>query len=372
MNKKYILFIGMGDWDIPQLELAKQAGFLSIVTNRDMNSLALSICDIPIKADGQDIYGILSALYELGLEDQIAHIYSGTELFTTVAVIAKTLGISWHSPYSAYVCEKKHLMRKAFEMAGLSVPKGQVASSAKDVQALMASSKNTFIVKPSDSLSSQGVRIVDKTDDIAEVIEYSLQYSKLGKVVCEEYIEGTLHDINGILTPAGLIRLGINDKVAGPLPYAVVVEVSAPTSLISQQEEELYQVFEAACRAVGLSLGPVKGDVILSKDGVFYVMEVAPRLHGPLGSLYMIPLSLGVNPMEALFSWLKKSEFKVHEVGQQSTKSILCQAKAVYKEDEETQAIIKVLRKSGIADESKWTSNADVPIYLITKGSWSL
>jgi hypothetical protein len=37
-KKEYILFVGMGDWDVPQLELAKQKGFKTIVTNKNKNS----------------------------------------------------------------------------------------------------------------------------------------------------------------------------------------------------------------------------------------------------------------------------------------------------------------------------------------------
>ncbi|MDP2718954.1 MAG: hypothetical protein Q8P44_03865, partial [Dehalococcoidia bacterium] len=44
--------------------------------------------------------------------------------------------------------------------------------------------------------------------------------------------------------------------------------------------------------------GPVKADAVLTDEG-FKILEMAPRFHGPRGTLWMIPLALGFQPLAA-------------------------------------------------------------------------
>ena len=66
----------------------------------------------------------------------------------------------------------------------------------------------------------------------------------------------------------------------------------------------MYELTEKAARALGADKGPVKADVMRSDfergPGRFYFMEMATRLHGPLGTLHLIPESLGFRPIEAM------------------------------------------------------------------------
>jgi len=54
MKKKYLLFIGMGDWFIPQIEIAKNYGFKVIVTDINKKSKSFKHSDISFNVDGRD------------------------------------------------------------------------------------------------------------------------------------------------------------------------------------------------------------------------------------------------------------------------------------------------------------------------------
>jgi biotin carboxylase len=366
-DKKYVLFIGMGDWDTPQLEIAKSHGLKSVVTNRNPKALALAECDIPIVCDGNDISSILISILHYNLQNQIKFIYTGTELFLTTATIAKIVGVPWHSAESSYISEHKHLMRECFQKGGVKAPHGISVSSFQEFDLkskTIESPQCGWIFKPSDSLSSQGISIAENSSEWKMSFDYAMSYSKSKVVVCEEYIQGTLHDINGIISKNRMYPMGINDKKAGPPPRAVVIEGRAPTSLDSNMQFEYYSIFEKACRAVGLSEGPVKGDAILTEEGNLYIMEVAPRLHGPLGSLYLIPGVYGINPFEELCHYYLNLNIQVHNPLQASKKSLQIESSGNYS-SRDKKNIIKVLRKSGLKDEKKWESNNDVPIYVV-------
>jgi len=363
------MFIGAGDWDKPQLNLAIEAGLKTIVTNQNPESLCLKIADISILADGRDIYKILSFIFENNLQDKILFIYSGTELFTTVSTISKVLNIPWHSILGSYICEKKHLMRKYFSKNNIKTPLGFSAKSFNEFENKKNNLNNNFsnwIFKPSDSLSSKGVSIADSDRDLYDCFSHALSNSLSRIVICEEFIPGTLHDINGILNQGKFYPLGINDKKAAPPPYAVVVEGTAPTILMPQKQDQLYGIFEKACVSVGLTDGPVKGDSILSENGDFYIMEVAPRLHGPLGSIYLLPNAININPFKELIHLNLKKSIKTHNPNKKYGKSIAVQA-VDNLQLIDNNGIIKILEKPGLHDRASWTSNNDVPYYIVKK-----
>ena len=368
--KKYILFVGMGDWCLPQLEMAKQKGYKTIVTNKNKDAAALGKADVPIVADGCDASAILSFLYQKQIEDKITCIYTGTELFLSVALIAQSLNIPWHSPLSAYICGNKSLMREKFKQHNVLHPSGCSAKSSTELIAKVQYKKGKkYVIKPSNSLSSQGITVVNSERELKDAFNYAVQHATSKTVVCEEYVEGLLHDANGILTEDRLIRLGINDKKAGPLPHTVVIEGSCPTTLSKSSQEEIYSLFEKSCRAVGLSHGPVKGDFIVDGEDNVFMMEVAPRLHGPLGSLYLIPNALEINPFEVLLSWFDRGEDNVKEnhLSEHVSGTIFATACDLRENFKEKGKVLNILEKPGISDRKLWKSNYDVPIYIIWK-----
>ena len=221
-----------------------------------------------------------------------------------------------------------------------------------------------WIFKPSDSLSSQGISIAKCELEQKEAFGFAYSFSESKTVICEEYIIGSLHDINGIITKDKFYPLGINDKKAGPPPRAVVVEGSAPTSLSVEKQKILYNLFEKACRSVGLSYGQVKGDSILSENGSFYIMEVAPRLHGPLGSIYLLPNAIKINPFKELIHFYLNKTVNIHNPLKKFKKNVTVEA-VDKKPTIENEKIIKILEKEGLYDKIKWESNNDVPFYLV-------
>lgn len=357
-----ILFIGMGDWDLPQLDWAREAGFRTVATNRNPKAQCLAAADEAVIVDGKDIQQLLAILQRRGLAERVAYVYTGTELFSTASLAASALGVAWHKALAANACENKDIMSDLFRRQGIPHPAGFSGRTVEDIAARISfERRGTWIVKPVDSLSSQGVMIVGGIAELPAAVGEALRVSISGTVVCEEYIRGSLHDVNGIISEDGLIPLGINDKLAGPPPGAVVVEGSAPSVLSAAEQLELYRRFEAACRAVGLGPGPVKGDFIRDGFGELLVMEVAPRLHGPLGSIHLLPNAVGVAPFVELMNYITGRPVTPHDV--HATPRALVRCIALGNDGPDCAAMSYTLTKEGKGDRAQWRSNNDVPKY---------
>jgi predicted ATP-grasp superfamily ATP-dependent carboligase len=300
---KIALFIGLGDWDVPQLEIAKRHGLVTIATNQDSESSGLSACDVPLIVDGEDWEGILREVNRRGLARDIAFVYTGTELFRSAASLAQALGVSWHSVSSVLACQDKSLFASTVASSpAIRIPSTTEARTFQEVLEVSRKFRGKkWVIKPVDCHSSRGVSVALESEaELHFAYLAALAASGSQMVVVQEHVDGTHHDVNAYIDENGeIFRLGINDKRMSEPPDAVVVEVSAPTSLSSEEQETLYQEFGLICKALGLGPGPVKGDFIYSQ-GQQYCLEVAPRLHGPLGSLYAIPLAYGSNTFEKL------------------------------------------------------------------------
>jgi len=77
--------------------------------------------------------------------------------------------------------------------------------------------------------------------------------------------------------------------------WPVEREIRTPSILTEERQQDLYRLLELGSRALGINWGPVKGDAVHTESG-FKLLEVAPRLHGPKNSLYLLPMS-GLDPI---------------------------------------------------------------------------
>ena len=64
---------------------------------------------------------------------------------------------------------------------------------------------------------------------------------------------------------------------------------------------------------MGINWGPVKSDLIVTSSGV-KVFEIAPRLHGPKGTVFLTSISGGTNHLVAILPILIGSSFKNDEI----------------------------------------------------------
>ena len=91
--------------------------------------------------------------------------------------------------------------------------------------------------------------------------------------------------------------MGITDrKFAEDRPAET--EIRAPTELDERRQAELYDLLFQSARVLGIRSGPVKCDAMLV-NGIFKILEVAPRLHGPKATLFALP-AVGIEPLTSM------------------------------------------------------------------------
>lgn len=305
--KKAVLFIGLGDWNCKFIDEAKKFGFGVLATNKNPKSLSLKKADESLVTDGNNIASILNFVFPQSQKYEIVSVYCGTELFITKEVVSFALGLV-HNPLKAALAgENKAFAREFFTKAKIPIPDGDVLDNLEDAKKLSRKLKYPIIIKPANQLASLGIAVVKNERSLKKAFLDAKKYSD--QIIIERFLEGTLHDVNGFFHKGKFYECGISDKSVSRPPYLYVDTLSCPSVLSSEQKKELYNLLLKSAKAIGVEHGPVKADVILTKEG-FKLMEIALRLHGPLVSVYCLPNGEGINPFEYYLSVLSGERYE--------------------------------------------------------------
>ncbi len=298
--KKKIMILGASILQLPAIKKAKEMGLLPIVV--DMNPRAvgfsegnilkevISTIDIPAVVDAAKrhrVDGVMTLASDMPMR--------------CVAAVAKELGIVGISDETAIKATDKGEMRKALAAHNVPIPKVHVVSSKQEFDEIVPLFTTPFIVKPADNSGSRGViRLSDSSDKAAvdSAYEYSLESSRNGKVVVEEFMEGPEVSVETLSVDGKCHVIQITDKITTGAPHFVEMGHTQPSRLDKKTTDEISRIAREANRAVGISNGPSHTEIIVTKDGP-KIVELGARLGGDCITTHLVPLSTGMNMVES-------------------------------------------------------------------------
>jgi len=159
---------------------------------------------------------------------------------------------------------------EVFKQAGLSVPKSQFIENP------VFNNEISFplVVKPANHGSSIGLTLVELSKDLPAAVELAFKFDQ--RVVIQEYI------------PGRELTVGVLDEEALPVVEIIpknkffdfeakyesdLTDYVVPAVLHSDVTKEVQRVGLQAHKLLGCS-GCSRTDIILGKDGLFYILEV--------------------------------------------------------------------------------------------------
>jgi biotin carboxylase len=204
---------------------------------------------------------------------------------------ADALGVTWHSVASAEASRSKRATKQRLRDAGLSTPEfGEVADA---VELTRWHAKLPVVVKPAALSGSRGVIRADTPDALRAAWDRvqallegadvrAMRDPEAGIVLVETFIPGREYALEGLLTAGRLQVLALFDKpdpLYGPYFEETIYITPSTASLLVQSAIE--SAVARACRAIGLTHGPIHAECRVNERGV-YVLEVAAR---PIGGI---------------------------------------------------------------------------------------
>jgi len=294
-----LLILGAGPAQTPAIRLAKQLG---------LRTLAI---DPSPEAEG---FAFVDERHVFDLAD--------TENCVAVASKAKvngvlTLGADYPVPMVAKICESlalpgitstaaaratnKRLMRQALSHSSVPCPASYPAQNLEQaLQAFVAISGET-IIKPTIGNGGRGITRIHAdapNTQVQAAFERATAFTRGDGVLVEQFVEGPEFSVETITRSGQTQVVAVTDKLTSGYPYYVEVGHSQPTGLTNALLDQVTQTAVAAVEALGIDGSPGHTELRLGVEGPV-VMEVGARLGGGYICSDLVPLSLGVDLVQA-------------------------------------------------------------------------
>jgi biotin carboxylase len=297
-----IFILGAGVMQLPAIRTASELGWRVVVADGNASALGAPLADRFLHVDLKDKDALVAAARDLRAESGLDGVFTaGTDFSASVAWVAERLGLPGIPYEVALKASDKLRMRRAFDVAGVPSPRfealtAEVLEAGVALESLAARLGFPLVVKPADNMGARGCRAARDPDELREAARAALPYSRSGRVIVEEFIDGPEFSVDALVVDGEIKIRGFADRHISFSPYFVELGHTMPSAFPREVREEALRVFEAGVRAIGIGLGAAKGDIkyCTSRGGAF-VGEIAARLSGGFMSGWTYPYASGVD-----------------------------------------------------------------------------
>ena len=300
-TKKGILIIGGGILQIPALEKAKRMGYYTYLTDLNNKCPARYYANEFIELNTKDIEGHIDLAKELRTKNKISAVYTqGADVEYTVSMAAKAAGLPCVEPQAAINCNDKVRTRKILNDKKIDFVKFRSAKTADEVSMAVKYVGLPCIIKPLDNSASRGITKIYNEDSIESAFKIALDNCFLRReVIIEELLIGDEYSVDTVLYHGKLYPAGISDRVFKKHKnYAIQIGSRTPSLLPAETQSEMYDLLDKSARALGVTDGAFKGDLILVGNQP-KIIEVTARTSGGFDSQYRKPYSFGIDIIKA-------------------------------------------------------------------------
>jgi biotin carboxylase len=308
MQKK-IVIIGAGVEQAYAYHLARNSGHYIIATDVNPNAPAVELSDYFIKVSTKDAEKTLIALQEYcsenGSIDGVMTI--ANDVPYTVARVAEFFGLAGHSVDSALLARDKLRMKKAFKTNGVACPDFWEVHNVADLKAIVRQEKiDFFVLKPLDGCGARGVLLLKPTDDLDWAWRESLNWSEEHTLLLERFVPGLQISSESFLISGKANTPALSERNYSRLtqfsPSIIEDGGTIPPQISNSLKEKIDRLIEDGARAMGVSDGIVKGDIVIDENGNPLIIELALRLSGGWFASDQIIAATGVDLVKAVMS----------------------------------------------------------------------
>jgi len=290
-----VLVVGAGFLQSFVIQKAREIGLTVIAVDRDPKAPGFQRAHKEIVADIKDHEACLRVARNEGI-DAVLSVCTDFAV-KTVAFVAESLGLPGLSMRAARACTNKVLMREALARANVGCVNFGKASSMEEATVVVSSIGFPCVVKPVDSVGSRGVTKVDDVTMLARGFEEAARASSSGDVIVEEFIDGPEISVEAV-TWEGKTRIAaVTDKITSGPPHFVELGHTQPS--VFSNERAVGGTVQACVQALGVDWSATHTELRLTENGP-RVMEVGARLGGDRITSDLVPLSTGIDLMEAV------------------------------------------------------------------------
>lgn len=290
-----ILIVCGGLLQVPAVEIAHELGLKVVMTDANVEAVAMRLADEPVALDTFDVPGHVRLVDELKQRYRLRGVFAeGADVEVTVAAAAAHAGLPGIPVEAAQNTKNKVKTRQALDQAGIPNPLWAEVKTLYEAEAAARRIGLPLMMKAVDNSASRGTSRVDDASQLAMALAAAQAASTTGTALLEGCFTGEEQSVEILFDEHGHAhRLNIVDRPfdrsAG---YAIELGHVNPTALGAAEQNTLFTLAERAAAATGVRFGAFKADTIWTPDGP-RILEVTARLSGGFDCQYTTPLSSG-------------------------------------------------------------------------------
>ncbi len=296
---KKILVVGAGAYQTPLIKRIRELGHEAYCVDYNPNAVGFEHATGYRCTDVMDKQACLDYARELGVNAVMT--YGATLTLPTVAYIGKELGLPALPVETAEVSKSKYKIKKVLAEAGLNI-KGDFFEMRSRAEADGCVFTYPCVIKPSDGSGSKGVSVVESSSQLEDALDYAFESARYGEIYTEGFIKGEEYSVEVFVSGDEVHVYAIvkttfvrNGEENEDISYGH----RTPSGLGEEAERLISEEAVKAVKALGVNMGSVNFDVILSKDDSKpYIIDCGIRIGQNLIASHLVPLSRGVSVID--------------------------------------------------------------------------
>lgn len=297
---KKVLFIGAGFLQSFLIKKAKEMGYFILAVDANPSACGFLYADKYVAIDIVDQEECLKFAKENNIDGVIT---AATEFgVLTCAYIAENMHLPGISCETAKLVKNKYQVLKHFLENNVddSIDMPLEIDETSDINELDKNIKYPVIVKPSDGSGSRGVSRVNSFTHLKEACSYALENSICKRAVVESFIDGQEYGAECLVSNGQVHVLSIMKKWMTEPPYYAELGHAIPSGLPKELENKVKNYVEKASKALGIDNSAVNADILISKEGKIYIIDIGARMGGNMIGPCIITYGTGIDYMAAI------------------------------------------------------------------------
>ncbi len=295
--KKNIIIIGANDFQNRLILRAKELGYTTHVFAWQCGDIGERTADFfyPVSiVEKERILEICRGLHPAG----VCSIASDLAAIT-VNYLAEKLGLVGNGIAATAAATNKHLMRQAFERAGLPSCRSVLLEEGDRPETLPL--RFPLIVKPTDRSGSRGICKVTEPGALRAAAEAARAVSFEKKVLAEEFAEGREYSVEYFSWQGAHRFLAVTEKFTTGAPLFVETgHLQPPVHMDAAAMEKIRALVPRVLDSLGVRYGASHTELKIDRSGGIRLIECGARMGGDCIGSDLVPLSTGVDYVRAV------------------------------------------------------------------------
>jgi biotin carboxylase len=268
------LILGGSRWQADIIRRASEMGLRTLVTDISADAPGRLLADEFVRIDTNDREGLTELARSRGASLVIAE--QTDRVVPVAAHINERLSLRGIRPDTARVFTDKYAMRNALRESGVAMPRYREVSALGEAREAAREWGFPVVLKPKRSQASLGVFKVDSEGELRERFGDTLRESGDGRVLVEEFVEGTEVTVEGFSLKGRACTLAVSEKEHYAFNPCVARRLAYPPRFDDELTERIKETAERVVNTLGLEDGINHAEYRI-RDRVPHLVEVAAR-----------------------------------------------------------------------------------------------